>query len=316
MTTAGSESHVVEACGAVSYHSTLTMSSFTFENLIELPRPGSAIVNPSGTRALWPCSTFSFKAGDGKGRTEKSISLVNLDVKAGSATSPKPVLEHLSSLEAAWIDSHTFVFLRQPGLSTADGSADHPVDVSNTKQAERIKEAAAKASGVEVWAKDVVKGDEYKVGRLPTDVSDLKVISTGHGNAILAFSALVYPDGDPYAVKEHDEKVEKVENGANVKVYDELFIRHWDTWKPTHGQLKQVQIVRLVQNPDSLDNNQRVEDGFEKLQGSSDSLRPDRWSFMLESQQGESLHDARPSIYSPLKGTKLVRFFSGSLALS
>lgn len=153
--------------------------TFTFEELLELPRPSPAVLNPSRTRALWPCTTFSFAAADGKGRTEKFLSLV--DLCSQSETKPQTVLEHLHFLEAVWIDDDTFLFLRPPYVasSPADSQdagstkqavrpADHPVDISDKKQGDRMKEIAEKDAGVEVWAKNVsAGGGEYRVGRLP-----------------------------------------------------------------------------------------------------------------------------------------------------
>ncbi|KPV74481.1 uncharacterized protein RHOBADRAFT_15880, partial [Rhodotorula graminis WP1] len=63
--------------------------------------------------------------------------------------------------------------------------------------------------------------------------------------AYLAFSASVYPDGDVYAVKKHDDEQERKAAGSDIKVYDELLVRHWDEWTPTAGQKKQVNYVRL-----------------------------------------------------------------------
>lgn len=54
--------------------------------------------------------------------------------------------------------------------------------------------------------------------------------SSPHG-ALLAFSAEVYPE-DPSldAVARLDKEYEDKKNGADVMVFDKLYIRHWDTW--------------------------------------------------------------------------------------
>jgi hypothetical protein len=153
--------------------------ALTIEDLLQLPRPSYAIVNPSGSLALWPSSSFNFAAADGKGRTTKSFYLIDLDApQATRSQPPQELLSNLQSSEAAWIDERTILFLRPAvpdGLQAtinADGHReDHPTDLSDKAQAQRRKEHAALAGGdgVELWAKDVLEhgGEEYFVGKFP-----------------------------------------------------------------------------------------------------------------------------------------------------
>ncbi|PWN33162.1 alpha/beta-hydrolase, partial [Meira miltonrushii] len=61
----------------------------------------------------------------------------------------------------------------------------------------------------------------------------------------LTFSAQVYADGDLTRVTEHEES-EEVKEWENVKVYDSLMIRHWDTWlyPGKRSQLFSVDLTR------------------------------------------------------------------------
>jgi hypothetical protein len=165
-------------------------SGLVIEDLLQLPRPSTSIVNPAGSIALWPSSTFSFAAARGHGRTEKSIYAIDLNssgqVQGGehpldqplvtSLAPPRKVLSALTFAEAAWLDDRTFLFLRpalpdgvEPVLSADGAREDHPVDLSDVEQGKRRREhAAAKGGeGVELWAKDVLEGEEYLVGRFP-----------------------------------------------------------------------------------------------------------------------------------------------------
>lgn len=78
----------------------------------------------------------------------------------------------------------------------------------------------------------VARASIEAVLRWPSNsITDLEVTRTSPSKALLAFSAEVYPE-DPSldSVKELDEKYEKELDGAEVRIFDKLFIRHWDTW--------------------------------------------------------------------------------------
>jgi len=158
----------------------------TAPDLLQLPRPGTAIPNPSGTRALWPASAFSFEAAGGKGRTAKSVYLVDLptppgpaDHEAGSAKPAsggvKEVLSNLVYSEAVWLDDNNFLFLRPPyvnkdveGIHGQDRE-DHPVGVCDKDNKARLAKAAAEdgGDGVELWAHDLTDGEDYLITKLP-----------------------------------------------------------------------------------------------------------------------------------------------------
>jgi len=74
----------------------------------------------------------------------------------------------------------------------------------------------------------------------PIEVGDL----TYHaGSGTLAFTAWVWPDGDLTAVAEHDARF--ADRGDDGLVYDDLFVRHWDTWRgPKQSQIFHVDLNR------------------------------------------------------------------------
>lgn len=86
---------------------------------------------------------------------------------------------------------------------------------------------------------------------LTNSISDLKVTRTSSSKALLAFSAEVYPE-DPSldSVKKLDEKYAKELDGAEVQVFDKLFVRHWDTW--TAKKKKLVFYLELEKKADPV----------------------------------------------------------------
>ncbi|GAA5860941.1 hypothetical protein JCM3774_003195 [Rhodotorula dairenensis] len=300
--------------------------NITPKDILGLPRPSAAIANPAGTHAVWPATAFDFD----KKRTEKSVYLVEIgkdSAQVGPASSdpedfsrtaePKELLSSLAFTEVAWLDNHTVAFLRAPvphgdiAQQNAEGHRiDHPADLSDEqyKKQQAARSEKDGGQGTEVWAKDVLTGDEYCIGKLPVQISDLTIkivdssTKSASEEAILVFAATVYPDGDIWAVKANDKKEEEKANGSDIKVYDELFVRHWDDWKPTAGQRKQLQVIRLAKGAQAVQVEQDTSaDDFEVI-------HPDegRWTFESDSVDEPSTSNAsRPKVLAPLKGTKL-----------
>lgn len=69
-------------------------------------------------------------------------------------------------------------------------------------------------------------------------ISNLKVTATSSHTVILAFSAEVYPE-DPTldAVAKLDKKYTKAKKKSDVMVFDQLYIRHWDTFTSEKKQM-------------------------------------------------------------------------------
>ncbi|KAI5475438.1 serine-type peptidase [Pseudohyphozyma bogoriensis] len=297
-------------------------SPLVVDDLLQLPRPGAAIPNPSGTLALWPSSQFEFETN----RTAKTLALVFLDDGKAEAR-PRVSLTGLASLEAGWLDDDTFLFVRlgiEDELSAdakKEGSArmDHPLGVSDVKQKERVKAHKAKDESVELWAKAAIDGTEYIVGRLPVAPENVGIrLSPSGGVASLVFSAEVYPDGRLDKVAEHDKKAEEDQKGSDGQVYDSVFVRHWDTWSTTVGKKQQVHFVTLSKTPEAPES----DDGFEHVEWPDKETDQGRWRIVtdkVKSKDGEgegaSATTKKPVIHSPLAGTPLecpVGPFGGS----
>lgn len=79
------------------------------------------------------------------------------------------------------------------------------------------------------------------IGSFPTSTSDnFRYI---HESGVLVFSDSVYEDGELRAVKEGDEAWQ--DRGNTAFVYDETYVRHWDTWRgPKHQSLFSVKLAQ------------------------------------------------------------------------
>lgn len=150
--------------------------SLKIEDLLQLPRPQAAIVSPSKNLAIWPSSSFSFNAAQGKGRTTQSLYLIHLNDEH-KTTDPQLLLTNLTSLETAWVDHRTILFLRpvtpvnRLTLNSEGQREDHPVTLSDKEQSKRLSELTSLqgGEGVELWAKDVTSHstEEYLVDTFP-----------------------------------------------------------------------------------------------------------------------------------------------------
>ena len=79
------------------------------------------------------------------------------------------------------------------------------------------------------------------IGSFPTSTSDNFRYVPDSG--ILVFSDSVYEDGELKAVKEGDEAWEG--RGTTALVYDETYVRHWDTYRgPKHQSLFSVKLAQ------------------------------------------------------------------------
>ncbi|KAB5580827.1 Alpha/Beta hydrolase protein [Coniochaeta sp. 2T2.1] len=168
---------------------TLTATKFTPEVLLSAPRRSQAAPNPTGTKALFTVSTYSFD-------THKKTSQIRvLDVKSGDSTL---LYENSAYNEPVWITDTEFLFF---------------------KSAER-------------GSTSLMLADASRPGSEPTQVrtfrgtlSNLRVIPLPEEGAFaLACSAPSTPEG--HMASPENERSSR----SSAKVYDELFVRHWDSW--------------------------------------------------------------------------------------
>ncbi len=164
---------------------------FTVEDLVNLERVGSPALAPDASRVVYTVRSTDMD----KNRGHTKLWMVDLrDAKAA----PKVFVSHdSSSTDPEWSPKGDAVYF----LSSRSGSA-------------------------QVWRQPVGGGAPVQVTNLPLDVDNFRVSPTGDR---IALSMAVFRDcADLACTKQRMDAQAK--NKATGRVYDRLFVRHWDTW--------------------------------------------------------------------------------------
>ncbi|TDL17751.1 alpha/beta-hydrolase [Rickenella mellea] len=192
---------------------------FSPETLVALARPGAGAANEAGDMVLVPVSKYSAEHKENR----KSFWVAPIE----SSVSPieLPGVKDEGPEDAFWIDTRDVALV----LSGAQGEGQQLYVVT-------IKFDSTNAS-VSVSSSPVL------VGSFPPSIN---AANFRYSFGQLVFSAYVYDDYDLTTVKKQDKEWE--ERGNTAYVYDETFVRHWDTWRgPKRSSLF---AVGLVKDPD------------------------------------------------------------------
>jgi dipeptidyl aminopeptidase/acylaminoacyl peptidase len=168
---------------------------FTVEDLVNMERVGSPAVSPDASRVVY--TVRSTDMAKNRGHTE----LWMVDLRAAKPAPQRLTSHGSSSTEPEWSASGDAIYF----LSTRSGSS----------QVWRLPVAGGKAGA-----------EPVKVTDLPLDVESFRVSPVGDR---LAMSLSVFRDcADLACTKGRAEAKEK--DKASGKLYNRLFVRHWDTW--------------------------------------------------------------------------------------
>jgi len=164
---------------------------FTVEDLVRLERVGSPALSPDATRVVYTVRSTNMEKN--KGNTQ----LWMLDLRNASAKPVRLTQGDASSTDPEW---------------SAKGDA--------------IYFLSARSGSSQVYRMPAGGGDAVKVTDLPVDVDNFRLSPNGER---IALSMGVYRDcADLACSKTRAAAADK--NKATGKVYDRLFVRHWDTW--------------------------------------------------------------------------------------
>lgn len=84
---------------------------------------------------------------------------------------------------------------------------------------------STRSGSSQVWRIKVDGGEAQQVSDLPLDVGNLIISPDGN---FLAFTMEIYPGK---SLKETVDKLASIEKGKTTgRIYDRIFVRHWDTW--------------------------------------------------------------------------------------
>lgn len=163
----------------------------TVEDLVTLERVGAPVLSPDASRAVYTVRSTDMD----KNRGHTKLWMVDL---RGAKPAPAVFVSHdSSSTDPEWSPKGDAVYF----LSSRSGSA-------------------------QVWRQPASGGAPVQVTNLPLDVDNFRVSPAGDR---IALSMAVFRDCPDLACTEARLK-EQAKNKASGKVYDRLFVRHWDTW--------------------------------------------------------------------------------------
>jgi dipeptidyl aminopeptidase/acylaminoacyl peptidase len=106
---------------------------------------------------------------------------------------------------------------------TSDPAAD--TDAAWSPDGEAVYFLSSRSGSTQVWKLPLSGGEAVRITDLPLDVGSFIVSPDGRR---LALAMEVYPGTSPADTKKKQDEIAK--NPATGRIYDELFIRHWDTW--------------------------------------------------------------------------------------
>ncbi|MGZ5201897.1 MAG: prolyl oligopeptidase family serine peptidase, partial [Telluria sp.] len=163
----------------------------TVEDLVAMERVGSPALSPDGTRVVYTVRTTDMAKN--RGHTD----LWMVDLRAGHPAPVRLTNHSASSSDPEWSPAGDALYF----LSARSGSS-------------------------QVWRLPLSGGEASMVTSLPVDVDNFRLSPSGD-RVLLSMS--VYRDcADLACTKSRDD--EKGKTKASGRVYDHLFVRHWDTW--------------------------------------------------------------------------------------
>jgi dipeptidyl aminopeptidase/acylaminoacyl peptidase len=181
-----------------------TAKGLTADDLMRLARVSDPQVSPDGRRVAYTLRETDLEAN--RGRTDLWVLELGKRPRDGASSPPRRLTQHPASDSAPrWAPDGLGLYF----LSSRGGSS-------------------------QVWYLALSGGEPQQVTTLPLDVGSFEVSPRGDR---LAVSMEVFADcADLKCTVDRQAALGKQK--ASGKVYDQLFVRHWDTWKD--GRLSQL----------------------------------------------------------------------------
>ncbi|QGZ42220.1 dipeptidyl aminopeptidase/acylaminoacyl peptidase [Pseudoduganella flava] len=163
----------------------------TIEDLASMDRVASPVLSPDGTRVVYTVRSTNMEKN--RGITQ----LWMIDLRAAKPAPQQLTSHDSSSFDPEWSASGDAIYF----LSGRSGSS-------------------------QVWRLPIGGGEAVKVTNLPLDVDSFHVSPKGDR---LAVTLAVFRDCADLACTQKRNDA-KAKDKATGKLYDQLFVRHWDTW--------------------------------------------------------------------------------------
>ena len=164
---------------------------FTVEDMVKMERVGSPVLSPDASKVVY--TVRSTNMDKNRGNTQ----LWMIDLRAAKPVPQRLTQSDASSSDPTWSPSGDAIYF----LSGRSGSS-------------------------QVWRLPLTGGEAARVTDLALDVDNYRLSPQGDR---LAFSMAVFRECADLACTK-DRLDAQAKNKASGKVYDKLFVRHWDTW--------------------------------------------------------------------------------------
>ena len=182
---------LLSACALAVNAAVAAPRGFAVEDLVRLERVGSPALSPDASRVVYTVRSTNMEKN--RGNTQ----LWMIDLRAAKPTPVRLTSSDASSSDPEWSHSGDAIYF----LSARSGSQ-------------------------QVWRLPLGGGEATRVTDLPLDVDNFRLSPAGDR---IALSMGVFRDcADLACSKTRLDAMAK--DKASGKVYDRLFVRHWDTW--------------------------------------------------------------------------------------
>lgn len=182
---------------------------FSVQDMVSMQRVSSPAPSPDGKWVIYTRWSFDLRANE----STTNLWLVSTD---GKTNSQLTFDKHKSNSSPVWSkDSSTVAF-----ISNKSGSS-------------------------QIWMMDIEVKKPYQLTRMPLDVSNLSFSPSGKH---LAFSADVYPRQNSLKQSANFEKALS-KKAANALVFNQLMVRHWDTWH--NGKRRHIFVLPVAKRKKS-----------------------------------------------------------------
>lgn len=178
-------------------------SPFTVDDMWSMQRIGAPVASPDGRLVAFTVSHTDMQAN-------KSLTDLWLQPLSGTGSAKR--------------------------LTTHDAAENHPQWSADGKH---LYFLSSRSGSNQVWRIAIDGGEAEQISRYPLDVSGYK-LSPSDTQILVSFE--VFADCDTLACTA-DRNKKAADSKVSGKLYDKLFVRHWDTWK--NGQISRLYWDRL-----------------------------------------------------------------------
>ena len=187
-------------------------NKFTPRALLSAPRRSTGVPNSDGSRVLFTSSTYCFE------EHKKTVEIRVLDAKTNES---KLIASHSELSEPNWLDDDTIFLLEHISSENTSG-----ISIGET--------------GILIGPVDDFENGHYVAGIIPGPAGSVKIKKTPNEDSYaIAFSAGVRPNGELNNPDAYELPY------SSARIYDSIWVRHWDTWQTRNHNALWYSSLRL-----------------------------------------------------------------------